>query len=157
MHQRMTRRSLCVIGARDSEIIDRVPKSVQDTFSPSDRGVRMKGLRAPKLCSQSISHLKTEPIQRLLTVFSLPTILGRVCLAGFGFYIAVRCGFDKHLYLTSCLNAHNHNTCIRLPQTGCTARKMALFIISQDRQTQDPQLQVQLQAGDAMATTIIID
>ena len=54
----------------------------------------------------------------------------------FAFYIAVRCGFDKHLYLTSCLNAHNHNTCIRLPQTGCTVRKMALFIISQDRQTQ---------------------
>ena len=56
--------------------------------------------------------------------------------AGFAFYIAVRCSFDKHLYLTSCLNAHNHNTCIRLPQTGCTARNMALFIISQDRQTQ---------------------
>ena len=37
-----------------------------------------------------------------------------------GFYIAVRCGFDKHLYLISCLNAHNQN--IRLPQTGCTAR-----------------------------------
>ena len=55
---------------------------------------------------------------------------------GFAFYIAVRCGFDKHLYLTSCLNAHNHNTCIRLAQTGCTARKLALFIISQDRQTQ---------------------
>ena len=69
---------------------------------------------------------------------------------GFAFYVAVRCGFDKHLYLTSCLNAHNHNTCIRLPQTGCTARKMALFIISQDRQTQ-------VQAGVAMATTIIID
>ena len=69
---------------------------------------------------------------------------------GFAFYIAVRCGFDKHLYLTSCLNAHNHNTCIRLPQTGCTARKMALFIISQDRQTQ-------VFAANAMATTIIID
>ena len=53
---------------------------------------------------------------------------------GFSFYIAVRFDFDKHLYLTSCLNAHNHNTCIRLPQTGCTARKTALFIISQDRQ-----------------------
>ena len=60
---------------------------------------------------------------------------------GFAFYIAVRCDFDKHLYLTSRLNAHNYNTCIRLPQTGCTARKMALFIISQDRQTQ-------VQAGD---------
>ena len=60
------------------------------------------------------------------------------------------CGFDKQLYLTSCLNAHNHNTCIRLPQTGCTAHKIALFIISQDRQTQ-------VQAGIAMATTIIID
>ena len=67
--------------------------------------------------------------------------------AGFAFYIAVRCGFDK---LTNCLNAHNHNTCIRMPQTGFTARKMARFIISQDRQTQ-------IQAGDAMATTITID
>ena len=53
---------------------------------------------------------------------------------GFAFYIAVRCGFDKHLYLTCCLNAYNHNTC--LPQTGCTAEKMALFIITEDRQTQ---------------------
>ena len=38
---------------------------------------------------------------------------------GFAFYIAVRCGFDKHLYLTSCLNqvnAYNHNTCIRFPK-----------------------------------------
>ena len=55
---------------------------------------------------------------------------------GFAFYIAVRCGFDKHLYMTSCLNAYNHSTCIRLPQTGCTARKLALFTISLDRQTQ---------------------
>ena len=69
---------------------------------------------------------------------------------GFAFYIATSCGFDKHLYLTSCLNAHNHNICISLPQTGCTARKMALFIISQDRQTQ-------VLAGDAMATTVIIE
>ena len=68
---------------------------------------------------------------------------------GFEFYIAVHCGFDKHLYLTSCLNAHNHNICIRLPQTGCTAQKLALFIISQDRQTQ-------VLAANAMATTIII-
>ena len=73
-----------------------------------------------------------------------------VSFTGFAFYIAVHCGFDKHLYLTSCLNAHNHITCIRLPQTGCTARKMALCIISQDRQTQ-------LLAVNAMATTIVID
>ena len=64
-----------------------------------------------------------------------------VSFTGFAFYI---------VYLTSCLNAHNHNTCIRLPQTGCTARKMALFIINQDRQTQ-------VLAANAMATTIIID
>ena len=69
---------------------------------------------------------------------------------GFAFYIVVRCGFDKHLYLTSCLNVHNHDTCIRLPQTGCTALKMALFVISQDRQTQ-------ALAANVMATTIIID
>jgi len=63
---------------------------------------------------------------------------------------AVRYGFDKHLYLTSCLNADYHNTCIRLLQSGCTERKITLFIISQDRQTQ-------VLAGDAMATTQIID
>ena len=73
-----------------------------------------------------------------------------VFFTGFAFYIAIPGGFDKHLYLTSYLNAHNHNTCIRLPQTGCTARQIALFIISQDRQTQ-------VQAGDAMAITITID
>ena len=73
-----------------------------------------------------------------------------VSFTGFAFYLTVRCGFDKHLYLKSCLNAHNHNTCIRLPQTGCTARKMALFIISQDRQTQ-------VLAANAMAITIIHD
>ena len=73
-----------------------------------------------------------------------------VFFSGFAFYIAVRCGFDKHLYLTSCLNAQNHNTCIRLLQTGFTARKMTFVIIRQDRQTQ-------VQAGDAMATIINID
>ena len=67
----------------------------------------------------------------------IDTILGRMyLLRDLHFFIAVRCGFDKHLYLTNCLNAHNHNTCIHLPQTGCTARKMALFIIIHDRQTQ---------------------
>ena len=80
----------------------------------------------------------------------IDTMLGCMCLTGLAFYIAVRCGFDKHLYLTSCLNAHNHNTCIRLAQTGCTARKLALFIISQDRQTR-------VFAAIAMAITIIID
>ena len=62
--------------------------------------------------------------------------------------------FDKRLYLTRFLNAYNHNTCIRLPQTGCTPRKMALFIISQDRQTQKLS---QVLAADTMAATIIID
>ena len=73
-----------------------------------------------------------------------------VFFTDFAFYIAVHCGFDKHLYLTNCLNAHNHNTCIRLVPTGCTVRKMALFIISQDRHSQ-------VLAAVAMATTIIID
>ena len=73
-----------------------------------------------------------------------------VPFTGVAFYIAVRCGFDKHLHLTSCLNPHNRNTCIRLPQTGCTARKMTLFIISQDRRTH-------VFATNTMATTIIID
>ena len=60
----------------------------------------------------------------VVQIIDTPTNLGRgvyVSFARFAFYI-VRCGFDKHLYLTSCLNAHDHNTCIRL-QTGCTARK----------------------------------
>ena len=35
-------------------------------------------------------------------------MLSCMCLTGFAFYIAVRCGFDKHLYLTNCLNANNH-------------------------------------------------
>ena len=77
----------------------------------------------------------------------IDTILGHVSFMGFAFSIAVRCGFNKHLYLTSCLNAHNHNTCIRLPQTGCTVQKLALFIISQDRQTQ-------VLATNAITTTI---
>ena len=76
-----------------------------------------------------------------------------VSFTGFAFHIAVRCGFDKHLYLTSCLNAHNHNTYIRLAQTGCIRRKLALFIISQDRQTQV----LAAIHPIAMATTIIID
>ena len=83
-------------------------------------------------------------------VQTIDTVLGCLCLLrDLEFYTAVHCGFDKHLYLTSCLNAHNHNTCIRFPQTGCTAQKMALFIISQDRQTQ-------ILAVNAMATTIIL-
>ena len=40
--------------------------------------------------------------------------------ADWGLDTRIRCGLDKHFYLTSCLNAHNHNTSIRLPQTGCT-------------------------------------
>ena len=85
-------------------------------------------------------------------VVQIGTMLDRMCLLrNLRFTLLyVNCGFDKHLYLTSCLNAHNHNTCIRLAQTGCTARKLALFIISQDRQTQ-------VLASIAIATTIIID
>ena len=37
-----------------------------------------------------------------------------VSFPGFALYIAVLCGFDKHSYLTSWLNAHIHNTCIHL-------------------------------------------
>ena len=46
----------------------------------------------------------------------IDTIVGRMCLLR-------DLHFDKHLYLTNCLNAHNHNTCRRLAQTGCTAGK----------------------------------
>ena len=54
----------------------------------------------------------------IYVVLIIDTVLGRMCLTGFAFHIAIRCGFDKHLYLTSCLNAHNSNTCIRLPKQG---------------------------------------
>ena len=43
--------------------------------------------------------------------------------ADWGLDTRIRCGFDRHLYLISCLNAHNYNTCIRLPQAGCTEGK----------------------------------
>ena len=76
-------------------------------------------------------------------------IIHNKIIYGICIYIAVRCGFDKHLYLASGLNAHNHNTCVRLPQACCTARKMALFIISQDRQTQ-------VLAAIVMVATILI-
>jgi len=42
------------------------------------------------------------------------------------------------------------NTCVRIPQTGCITQVVALFIISQDRQTR-------VLAAVAMTTTIIID
>ena len=70
-------------------------------------------------------------------------MLGRMCLLRDLHFtlrnVVVSQQFDKHLYLTSCLNARNR-----------TARKMAFFISSQDRQTH-------VLAGDAMTTTIIID
>ena len=47
----------------------------------------------------------------------------------------MHCGFDKNLYLTSCLNAHNHNTCIRLLQTRFTARKRILHYFSRSPNT----------------------
>ncbi|KAK2168342.1 hypothetical protein NP493_1234g00001 [Ridgeia piscesae] len=47
------------------------------------------------------------------------TILGRMCILwDLHFtllYVVVSQQFDKHLYLTSCLNARRHNTCIHLP------------------------------------------
>ena len=39
-----------------------------------------------------------------------------VSFTGFECFIGVRCGFDMHLYVTSYLNGHNHNTYIRLTQ-----------------------------------------
>ena len=85
----------------------------------------------------------------IYVVLIIDTVLGRpyVSFTRFAFYIAVSCGFDKHLYLTSCLNAHNHNTCIRLPQTGCTARKMHSSLL----------VKIAKHKYHAMATTITID
>ena len=52
-----------------------------------------------------------------------------VSFMGFAFYVAVRCGFDKHIYLTSCLNAHNHNTCICLPQKVVLCEKLHFSLL----------------------------
>ena len=85
----------------------------------------------------TLAHYHTHIVIYLVQIIYIPhNFRLYVSFTGFAFYIAVCCGFDKHLYLTSCLNAHNHNTWIRLPQTGCSAPKIALFIISQDHQTQ---------------------
>ena len=66
-------------------------------------------------------HVAIYVVQIIDTPHNFRPYQAYVSFTGFAFYIAVRCGFDKHLYLTCCLNAHNHNTCIRLPQTGYTA------------------------------------
>ena len=67
-----------------------------------------------------------DALSNLRSADNIHDVRPYVSFTGFAFYIPVRCGFDKHLYLTSCLNAYDHNTCIHLPQTGCTARKMTL-------------------------------
>ena len=74
-------------------------------------------------------HVAIYVVLIIDTVLVYLVILGRihVSFTGFAFYIAVRCCFDKHLYPKSCLNAHNHNTCIRLPQTVRTARKSGIL------------------------------
>ena len=66
-----------------------------------------------------------------------------VSFMGFAFYISVHCGFDKHIYLTNCLNAHVYV----FPKQVVLREKIALFITTEDRPTQ-------VLAGDAMATTI---
>ena len=83
----------------------------------------------------------------LLSAESMHDFRPYVSFTGFAFYVVVSKQLDKHLYSTSCLNARNHDTCMHLSKTGCTARKVAFFMTSQDRQTQVV----------AMATTIIID
>ena len=42
-------------------------------------------------------------------------------------YIVVSQQFDKHLYLTSCLNAHNHNICTHFPQNRLYCAKGGIF------------------------------
>ena len=100
----------------------------------------------------SLSHYHRHIAVYVVQIIDTPhNFSSYVSFTGFAFYIAVRCGFDEHLYLTSCLNAHNHNTCTYVcPKQVVFPRKMALFIISQDRRTQVP-------AGDAIATIIIIN
>ena len=75
------------------------------------------------------------------------TILGRMfLLLDLHFtllYVVVSQQFDKHLYLTSCLNTHNHNTCIYLPQNRSYCVKDGM--------------QKQVLAVDTMTTTITID
>ena len=76
------------------------------------------------LClSSKISDLALSLSYRHIAIYIahiVYTILGRMCfLRDFHFavlYFVVSQQFDKHLDLTSCLNAHNHNTCVHLPQ-----------------------------------------
>ena len=99
----------------------------------------------------SLSHYHRHIAIYVVQIIS--TILGRMCLLRdlhFTLLYVVVSINTYNFYLTNCLNAHNLNTCIRLAQTGCTARKMALFIIIQKHQ-------IQVLAAKAMATTIIID
>ena len=60
------------------------------------------------------------------------TILGRMCiLRDLNFtlqYIVVSQQFDKHLYLTSCLNAQNHNTCTHLLQNRLYSAKDEILL-----------------------------
>ena len=53
----------------------------------------------------------------------IDTILGRMCLLRICILYCCTLWFDKHLYLTSCLNAHDHNTCICLPPNRLNCAK----------------------------------
>ena len=48
-------------------------------------------------------HISIYVVQ-IIDMMLLDLALGRMSFTGFAFYIAVCCGFDKHLYQTSCLN-----------------------------------------------------
>ena len=91
------------------------------------------------LCTAHLLGLKQYGIfvQYLATImcaYIIDMILGRICLLqNLHFTLLYVVVSISSYYLTSCLNAHNHNTCIHLPQTGSTARKMAVFVIRQDR------------------------
>ena len=123
--ERRFRRSLCLRSLRALESAPLIfPKSSQKVSSTYTETSSSSTPSVPKSTKSSWLLRGSRYMARL-----------PVTGADLGLYTRIRCGFDKHLYLTSCLIACNHNKYV-FPQTGCTARKMAHFIINQDRQTQ---------------------
>ena len=63
----------------------------------------------------------------------------------------------KLSYLKSCLKAHNHNTCIPSPQTGCTAQKWHSLLLVRIAKQKTVLAANHWANAMGMVTTIIID
>ena len=78
-----------------------------------------------------LSHCHRHRPTAIYIAQLVDTILGRMCLLR-DFHFTLLCvvvsqQFGKHLNPTSCLNAHNHNTCIHLPQNRLNCAKDDIF------------------------------